>query len=854
MPRKVQKTPTAVPPKAKPSMQEYSAAIVRPSDSTGQMRYPQINAAEGVQRFTKYAYKCITINANAVASVPWNLYRKSRKGVGSFKASAISAAHKSMLRAKARVSTRKAIDMSEDLEVITDPDHPARKLLDNPNPQTTWHELAFATEAYCALGGQCGWYKVRGMSSAPRELYPMNPMYTRPVPDRDQWIAGFVFGRTADLERFYDRKDVAFFQRFNPLDPFNGMPDIAACFREQDLSIAFSQMFLATIDNGARPGLVILMPGATIDQRKQVEAVLEAKYRGSTKSEKPLVMTGKDVEVVQWAQQTRELSYLTSDEKTRDTICNVLGVPLAFVTMDSASLAQAKEATPMWQRQTIAPRIRAMEDIINQEIIEDFRVALNDPTLFFAFDDPVDRDWLDISTRMTNLYGAGIITKNEARRELSFDADAMGDGYKESPDPFGALSFGTTSVDTATPTESTETTTQPEAKPQRVPIEYANAVLETVGKVTRGELTPDAAKVALTALYGVDAETAATLVDAAAKGPEKTTGRPQKTQEDQNDPPNEIPDPPPDDNPPAPDDSTKGLDDGPQPPVHRTSEFWHTRKSCSCCKSTPEAAERGASLEKGGVGVPRIIVTSEAAMSQALRAFFAQIAPKVVAGVNYATGELTYVPSADPDAFKAFNQATAQQIYDLLTEGYGAAVASDLEPIQRVGNADVALFSQRAGQAVADYQGKLFATVTQTVENRVREVLQTSIAAGEPIADRVSSIKELMGPGTEYAADRIAMTETMRAYHIGRETAWQESGQVAGKEWLLSGNPCPICVTLSKRYRIAAIGAPFIARGQNIIGENGAVLAVNDYADIDGPPGHPNCRCGLAAVFIEVKE
>ena len=216
-------------------------------DTNGQNRYPQLNAAEGIQRFTKYVYRCVSLNADAVASVPWSIYRRARKG-GAYQAKRLPTAMKNAMRARTGGYTRKAIDMADDVEVVTDPAHPARVLLENPNPQCTWHELAFATEAYCALGGQCGWYKVRGLSSAPRELYPMNPMYMRPVMNRTEIVEGYYFGRQPDLEKYYARGDIAFFQRFNPLDPFNGMPDIAACFREQDLSIAFSQMFLATVD------------------------------------------------------------------------------------------------------------------------------------------------------------------------------------------------------------------------------------------------------------------------------------------------------------------------------------------------------------------------------------------------------------------------------------------------------------------------------------------------------------------------------------------------------------------------------------------------------------------------------
>jgi hypothetical protein len=101
---------------------------------------------------------------------------------------------------------------------------------------------------------------------------------------------------------------------------------------------------------------------------------------------------------------------------------------------------------------------------------------------------------------------------------------------------------------------------------------------------------------------------------------------------------------------------------------------------------------------------------------------------------------------------------------------------------------------------------------------------------------------------TTYGAERIARTESARAYLTAREESWQEIGGVRAKRWLLSADPCPICQTMAENYREAPVGTPFLSKGATIQLLDGTMFR-NDYADMDVPPAHPQCRCSMAAVF-----
>jgi SPP1 gp7 family putative phage head morphogenesis protein len=76
-------------------------------------------------------------------------------------------------------------------------------------------------------------------------------------------------------------------------------------------------------------------------------------------------------------------------------------------------------------------------------------------------------------------------------------------------------------------------------------------------------------------------------------------------------------------------------------------------------------------------------------------------------------------------------------------------------------------------------------------------------------------------------AKTIAVTEIRFASIAGKLHSWIQSGVVKRKRWLLAENACTICQTNADQ------------------GEIGLLLEFKS-GDM-GPPGHPNCRCDLAA-------
>lgn len=124
---------------------------------------------------------------------------------------------------------------------------------------------------------------------------------------------------------------------------------------------------------------------------------------------------------------------------------------------------------------------------------------------------------------------------------------------------------------------------------------------------------------------------------------------------------------------------------------------------------------------------------------------------------------------------------------------------------------------------------------------QLRREIATGLFQGDTLDEITKRIQGVFGQASEYRASRIAATEATRAVHSGQLEAAIASRQVIGKEWLLSGDPCPVCVSIWDRNQGRLVG----------LRESFAKVSDDpDYGMVEVPPAHPNCQCGMAEVLI----
>jgi len=168
------------------------------------------------------------------------------------------------------------------------------------------------------------------------------------------------------------------------------------------------------------------------------------------------------------------------------------------------------------------------------------------------------------------------------------------------------------------------------------------------------------------------------------------------------------------------------------------------------------------------------------------------------------------------------------------------------------GSFDLGLLSGKASEFVVQATNRAAIRMARSVSDSLAERVSNIIRIGiEETATGTDVIGLLEEAGfDENRAQTIARTESARAYTDGQNAAWEASGVVKGKTWLVSPFACEFCEAAAKQFGEKSVGVTdaFYERGATITGASGATMAL-DFDDTSGPPLHPNCRCSLLPVI-----
>jgi hypothetical protein len=145
-------------------------------------------------------------------------------------------------------------------------------------------------------------------------------------------------------------------------------------------------------------------------------------------------------------------------------------------------------------------------------------------------------------------------------------------------------------------------------------------------------------------------------------------------------------------------------------------------------------------------------------------------------------------------------------------------------------------------QAALDFCAATNATTSlqlNEAKSKLREELTAGVVdRGESVAALTKRVNKIFDTAETWRARRIAATEASRAVHAAQEEAAKQSGIVAGWEWLLSSDACPLCHRI-----VAEAGKVRLGQAFAVIGDHPT------YSQIRMPPGHPGCQCTAVPIL-----
>lgn len=377
---------------------------------------------EALVRLCKsWTYICASRNATAVAHGNLRLFvsKPSRDVKVLFPSRAVDRRLHRELELNPVVAGLAAFQKAAEIEELTD--HQFLRLFRRVNKFMNRFYLMETTELFLELLGNAYWYVLRNRLGQPAELWPVPAQGMRIVPDRKQFIAGYVY--ETGMERVpFDESEIIHFKFPSPHSEYYGMGPLAAVIDAVLIGEQMSRYERATFKNMARPdGVLEVDETLKKDEFDRMKEEWVNTY-GDTSAAGKVALLEKGVHYKQISLSPRELNFLAGRRLTKEEIMNAFGQNLGMYSEES-NRANSEQAEYTYSKYAVAPRLHRMEEKLNEKLLPMFS-----PDLFCAFDNPVPADEQLRLEQIRAHLDTGYADINEERQQDGLGPRAWGDG------------------------------------------------------------------------------------------------------------------------------------------------------------------------------------------------------------------------------------------------------------------------------------------------------------------------------------------------------------------------------------------------------------------------------------------
>ncbi|MBW9158883.1 phage portal protein [Clostridium tagluense] len=293
------------------------------------------------------------------------------------------------------------------------PDSLALEVLKHPNRFMSQYQLLWKSAAYLELTGRCFWYIAKDGVGRPKEIWCLNPLDTSIVPDKDNFIKGYLY-TAGQIKIPLSVDEVIFVNLPDLLNPYGGKGPAQASASNLEIDKYTSTYIKNFFYNDARPGGIVNFPDISEDEYDRAVEQYKDKHRGVENSGEILFTKGGAVTFTPININIKELDISNLKDNTRDGILGAFGVPKSIVGItDDVNRSTAEAAEYTFAMHTIKPLLHLFQDVLNNEFVpmfgEDGELKFTDPV-------PKNKDFVKavVDTQVDKS-----LTKNEVRDILN---------------------------------------------------------------------------------------------------------------------------------------------------------------------------------------------------------------------------------------------------------------------------------------------------------------------------------------------------------------------------------------------------------------------------------------------------
>ena len=311
------------------------------------------------------------------------------------------------------------------------PGHPLMELWTSVNPFYTRGEFLESVQQHIDLTGEAWIVKLRNGAGRTVELWSIRPDRMKPIPSRDEYIAGYEYSIGAERIPLA-REDVIFLRIPSPMDPYRGMGVVQSLLVDLGAEKAAQEWVNAFFKNSAEPGGVIQYDDELDDAQwnKLVER-WQLQHQGVQNAHRVAVLErGKwiDRKLTQRDMQFEQLRKLN-----QATILAAFRVPPSILGMtENVNRANAEAAEVHFARWSLTPRLERIKSAINERLAPEFGADLE-----FSYIDPTPKNREQDRQEADSGIQHGYLSVNEARARVGEGEVDGGDELKApAPTPF----------------------------------------------------------------------------------------------------------------------------------------------------------------------------------------------------------------------------------------------------------------------------------------------------------------------------------------------------------------------------------------------------------------------------------
>lgn len=318
-------------------------------------------------------------------------------------------------------------------------EHPLLELLDNPNKLYTRFQLFEATAAFMLLTGNSFWFTespdrtigIRLLGSEPVRLHLERPdLVDVSSPNSTERL---VIKRKINkgATKTYEMEDVVHFKLFNPLSNLVGMGPTSPSNNALVMELYLDVFGKGYYQNAVIPSSVFTTDGDVSNVSfERFKATME-RHRGIGRQHEMLLLSGGIKPVDMKITSPQDSAYRDTQEITRDRVYNTFGCYHLTAIANGLSGEGIKEASRMYWRQTIPPRLDLIAQILTKQLLPKFGSFERNHRCFVKFDirnvPGMREDFSILTTGLFRLIQAGILGIKEAREMFGLEREMASD-------------------------------------------------------------------------------------------------------------------------------------------------------------------------------------------------------------------------------------------------------------------------------------------------------------------------------------------------------------------------------------------------------------------------------------------